>query len=85
AIVAQAAQRGIEIELVRNGTRGMLWLEPLLEVVTPAGRVAYGPVELDDVPGLFDANVTAGGDHPLALGLTEEIPYFKKQERLTFA
>lgn len=85
AITAQAAQRGIDIELVRNGTRGMLWLEPLLEVVTPAGRVAYGPVEADDVPGLFDANVTAGGDHPLALGLTEEIPYFKKQERLTFA
>ncbi len=85
AIMAQAAQRGLDIELVRNGTRGMLWLEPLLEVVTPAGRVAYGPVDVDDVPGLFDANVTAGGDHPLALGLTEEIPYFKKQERLTFA
>ncbi|AHN74500.2 NADH-quinone oxidoreductase subunit NuoF [Pandoraea pnomenusa] len=85
AIRAQAAKRGIEIELVRNGTRGMLWLEPLLEVETPAGRVAYGPVEVDDVAGLFDANVTAGGDHPLALGLTEAIPYLKKQERLTFA
>ncbi len=85
AITEQAARRGIDIELVRNGTRGMLWLEPLLEVVTPAGRVAYGPVDVDDVASLFDANVTAGGDHPLALGLTEEIPYFKKQERLTFA
>ena len=85
AIRAQAAKRGIEIELVRNGTRGMLWLEPLLEVETPAGRVAYGPVEVDDVAGLFDANATAGGDHPLALGLTEAIPYLKKQERLTFA
>ena len=85
AITEQAARRGIDIELVRNGTRGMLWLEPLLEVVTPAGRVAYGPVDVDDVAGLFDANVTAGSDHPLALGLTEEIPYFKKQERLTFA
>ncbi|VVD96359.1 formate dehydrogenase [Pandoraea iniqua] len=85
AIVAEAAARGIAIELVRNGTRGMLWLEPLLEVATPAGRVAYGPVEVDDVPALFDANVITGGDHPLALGLTEEIPYLKQQERLTFA
>jgi formate dehydrogenase iron-sulfur subunit len=64
----------------------MLWLEPLVEVETPAGRVAYGPVAAGDVPALFDAGMLAGdGHHALALGLTEQIPYLKHQERLTFA
>ena len=85
AIAAQAAARGSAIELVRNGSRGLSWLEPLVEVATPAGRVAYGPVTVADVPGLLDAGFLAGADHPLALGLTDEIPYLKKQERLTFA
>jgi formate dehydrogenase iron-sulfur subunit len=85
AIFAGAKQRGIDIELKRNGTRGMLWLEPMVEVVTPAGRIAYGPVGAHDVEGLFAANFTAGGMHALRLGPTDEIPYFKNQERLTFA
>ncbi len=85
AIAAEAAKRGIKIDLVRNGSRGMLWLEPLVEVVTVQGRIAFGPVKAADVGGLFDANFLSGGAHPLALGLTEEIPYFKNQERLTFA
>ncbi|ROZ76587.1 NADH-quinone oxidoreductase subunit NuoF [Ramlibacter sp. WS9] len=84
-IASQAAQRGIAVDLVRNGTRGMFWLEPLVEVATPRGRVAYGPVTPDDVAGLFDAGFLQGGAHALHLGLTEEIPYLKKQERLTFA
>ena len=85
AITQEAERRGQAIELIRNGSRGLLWLETLVEIETPAGRVAYGPVEASDVPGLFDANWLAGGDHALAHGLTEEIPYLKKQERLTFA
>jgi formate dehydrogenase iron-sulfur subunit len=85
AIQAEAAPRGIEIELVRTGTRGMLWLEPLVEVQTDEGRVAYGPVTLEDVTGLFDADFLGGGAHPLNLGRTEEIPYFARQQRLTFA
>lgn len=85
AIAREAQARGIAIKLVRNGTRGMLWLEPLVEVVTAQGREAYGPVDADDVASLFDAGFVHGGDHRLALGLTEEIPYFKQQERLTFA
>jgi formate dehydrogenase iron-sulfur subunit len=85
AIQAQAARRGEAVELVRNGTRGMLWLEPLVEVETKEGRVAYGPVSARDVPGLFDAGFLHGGRHALAHGKTESIPYFAKQERLTFA
>jgi formate dehydrogenase iron-sulfur subunit len=78
AIAAQAAARGSAIELVRNGSRGLSWLEPLVEVATPAGRVAYGPVTVADVPGLLDAGFLAGADHPLALGLTDEIPYLEE-------
>lgn len=84
-IAKEAAARGLMLELVRNGSRGMFWLEPLVEVNTPAGRMAYGPVTPDDVAGLFDAGFLTGGKHPLALGPTEDIPYLKKQERLTFS
>jgi formate dehydrogenase iron-sulfur subunit len=85
AIAAHARQSGVDIELVRNGSRGLFWLEPLVEVATPAGRVAYGPVEAHDVPGLFAASFHTGGAHALRLGLTEDIAFLKKQERLTFA
>ena len=84
ALAAEAARRGINIELVRNGSRGLFWLEPLVEVATAQGRVAYGPVLADDVPALFDA-LLAGAAHPLCHGLTDDIPYLKNQERLTFA
>lgn len=86
AIADEAAARGADVKIVRNGSRGMFWLEPLVEVETAAGRVAYGPVAAEDVPSLFDAGLLAGdGHHALALGLTEEIPFLKHQERLTFA
>ena len=85
AIAAEAAKRNIDIRLLRNGTRGMLWLEPLVEVQTARGRVAYGPVTSGDVAGLFDAKFTTGGDHKLSLGPTEEIAWLKRQSRVTFA
>ena len=55
AIVDEAKARGIEIELVRNGSRGLLYLEPLVEVQTSEGRIGYANVEADDVKSLFDA------------------------------
>jgi formate dehydrogenase iron-sulfur subunit len=85
AIKAEAQKRNIAVEIVRNGSRGMLYLEPLVEVETPRGRVAYGPVAAKDVASLFDTCFLTGGKHALSHGLTEEIDYFKKQERLTFA
>ena len=69
-ISREAARRGVDIELVRNGSRGLYWLEPLVEVTTGAGRVAYGPVTPDKVAGLFDAGFTQGKPHALNLGLT---------------
>ncbi len=85
AIVQQAANRGQGIELVRNGSRGLLWLEPMVEVVVGGERVAYGPVTPEDVSNLFDAGFLNGRPHALALGPTEALPYLKNQERLTFA
>lgn len=85
AIATEAARRSIALTIVRNGTRGMAWLEPLVEVATPDGRVAYGPVRAQDITSLFDADFLHGGAHPLAHGPTADIPYLARQERLTFA
>jgi len=84
AISAQAQQRGIPIQLIRNGSRGMFWLEPLVEVETAQGRIAYGPVDVADVASLFEAGFLNGNPHALHLGVTEQIPFLKNQERLTF-
>ncbi|KGF66893.1 formate dehydrogenase [Hoeflea sp. BAL378] len=79
------AERGLSAEIVRNGSRGLYWLEPMIEVEAAGGRVAYGPVKTSDVDGLLNAGLLEGGAHPLSLGLTEEIPFLKRQTRLTFA
>ncbi|MEQ5778567.1 NADH-quinone oxidoreductase subunit NuoF [Thalassospira sp. NFXS8] len=85
AVSNEIGARNLDAKLVRNGSRGMYWLEPMVEVETPNGRFAYGPVTPKDVASLFDADFIAGHDHPLALGPTEDIPFLKKQTRLTFA
>lgn len=85
AITLEAARRGIDVRLVRNGSRGLLWLEPMVEIATARGRVAYGPVQARDVAGLFDAGWLDGAAHALCHGLTDDIPFLKNQERLTFA
>jgi formate dehydrogenase iron-sulfur subunit len=85
AIAREASARGLDLELIRNGSHGAYWLEPLVEVATARGRVAYGPVSSGDVPGLFDADFLSGGAHPLSLGLTAAIPWLASQQRLTFA
>ena len=93
--VAQAfadgfAKKNIAIEVIRNGSRGLLWLEPMIEVTTLKGRIAYGPVESTDVDSIIqdilnNVQNSKKQNHPLALGLTENIDYLKKQTRLTFA
>ena len=84
AIASEAAARGLSVEIVRNGSRGMLWLEPMVEVETNEGRIAYGPVAAKDVSSLFDAGLVTGGAHGLRLGKTEELDWMKRQQRLTF-
>ena len=73
-----------DIKIVRNGTWGMTYLEPLVEVETENGRVAYGPVSVEDILSLVEANFLKGGDHLLCHGITQDIDYLKNQERLTF-
>jgi len=80
AISAEIIKRGLDAKLIRTGSRGMFWLEPLVEFATPQGRSGFGPVGVADVAALFDS-----APHPLALGLVEDIPYLKSQQRLTFA
>jgi formate dehydrogenase iron-sulfur subunit len=85
AIAKESSARGIELKLVRNGSRGAFWLEPLVEVVVQNQRIAYGPVTVADVPSLFAADFLNGGAHLLCLGPTDAIPWFATQQRLTFA
>jgi formate dehydrogenase iron-sulfur subunit len=80
-----ARARNVPVDLVRTGSRGLYWLEPMIEVATPAGRVAYGPVAPEDVDGLLTAGLLEGRPHALCLGPTEEIAYLKRQTRLVFA
>jgi len=81
AIAAEAERRGLTVEIVRNGSRGMVWLEPLIEVLTEAGRIGLGPMTVADVPAMFGSLPR----HPKSLGLVEDLPWMKGQTRLTFA
>ena len=85
SLAIHARDRALDVTVVRNGSRGMLWLEPLVEVETDGSRIAYGPVTPGDIPGLLDAGFLAGGDHPLRHGATDEIPWLARQDRRMFA
>ena len=80
-----AARKNVAVQVIRNGSRGMHWLEPMLEVETTDGRIAYGPVELADAQSVFEAMLADGGEHRLRVGKPEDHPFMKKQTRLTFA
>ena len=84
-ILNEAKNRNIDINIVRNGSRGLFWLEPMIEVETSKGRVAYGPVTISDITSLFEIEFFLGNKHPLFLGITEDIKWLKNQERLTYA
>src|SRR5262252_8813293 len=84
ALEQVASKRGIAIETIRTGSRGLYWLEPMVEIATPKGRVAFGPVGTSDIASLVDAFASEGA-HPLRLGVSADIPWLKQQTRLTFA
>jgi len=85
AMEKELSARGLDARIIRNGSRGLYWLEPMVEVETEAGRVAYGPVKPSDIPSLFDSDFLSGSSHPLHLGRPEDIPFLARQTRLTFA
>ena len=84
-ILLESKNRNLDIKIIRNGSRGLFFLEPLVEVETDKGRMAYGPVDPSDVASLFDSEFFKGKPHKLCLGLTDEIDWLKNQERLTYA
>ena len=85
-LLAETQNRNLDIELIRNGSRGLYWLEPLLEVETELGRIGYGPIVAEDITTLLDCGLLEGSDQShLYLGVTEEIPYLKTQRRITFS
>jgi formate dehydrogenase iron-sulfur subunit len=83
--VASLLRQSGDVEVVRTGSRGLFWLEPLVEVATPEGRIAYGPVTVADISGLLAAGMLTGGQHSLRLGRPEDLPFLARQTRLTFA
>ena len=85
ALEFEAGRRGRGVRVVRNGSRGLFWLEPLVEVLTPAGRVAYGPVTATQVPKLLDAGMLEGAAHELRLGDMNAHAWLTSQQRLTGA
>ena len=83
--VAQLAkEKGLAVEIMRNGSRGAFWLEPLLEVESSDGRIAFGPVMPADVAGLFEAGFPGSCEHNLKLGKVQDIEWLSRQDRLTF-
>lgn len=85
ALTHEAAQRNLPLRIKRTSSRGLYWLEPLVELDTAQGRLGFGPVALEDIPGLLDALAGDHAGHALALGPVEDIPYLKTQQRLLFA
>ncbi len=78
-------KKNIALNIVRNGSRGLYWLEPMIEIETDRGRVAYGPVSVEKVEEFMAAECwNENSQHPLYLGLTEDIAFLKNQQRLTF-
>ncbi len=84
-IQSEAVDRGVDVTIVRNGSRGLCWLEPLVEVDMGEGRYGFGPVEVADVAGLFDSGFTRDSSHPKALGRTDEIEWLRRQQRHCFS
>ena len=78
AIRAEASARGLDVQIIRNGTRGMVFLEPLVEVDRGAGRIGYGNASPADAGAILDGTADD-------LGPVEDIPYLARQTRLTFA
>ncbi|MGB5490208.1 MAG: NADH-ubiquinone oxidoreductase-F iron-sulfur binding region domain-containing protein [Woeseiaceae bacterium] len=83
-IAREAKRTGTPVELIRNGSWGATWLEPLVEVEVDGARIAYGNVAASDVAGLFSAGLVSGGEHERRLGPIMEIDYLIKQDRWTF-
>jgi formate dehydrogenase iron-sulfur subunit len=85
ALSREAANRGAPIEIIRTGSRGLYWLEPLIEIETPQGRIGYGPLNASDIAPILGAGLLTGAQHDKCIGVVEDHPWLKRQTRITFA
>ncbi|MBI1213033.1 MAG: formate dehydrogenase [Alphaproteobacteria bacterium] len=85
ALRSEAAKRDLPLEIVRTGSRGLHWLEPLIEVDTPKGRIGYGPVAVPEIAAVLDAGMLKGQHHAKCVGVVDEHLWLKRQTRITFA
>lgn len=67
-------------QVIRTGSRGMFWLEPLVEVETDSGRVGYANVEPGEAKDLLNGKLTKK-----SIGIVDEFEWIKNQQRITFA
>jgi len=81
AVGADEVAAAVGPDVIRNGSRGLFELEPLLEMETADGRIGFARVAAEDVPEIL----RLGRDHPACLGLVEALPFLERQTRLTFA
>jgi formate dehydrogenase iron-sulfur subunit len=79
---SEAVKNGRKLDLVRTGTRGMLWLEPMLEIEKDGQRHAFGPLSKDDIASLFEENFS--NTHRRALGPTDDLDWMRDQTRLLY-
>lgn len=84
AIARYAKENKHSIELIRNGSWGATWLEPMVEVVVGDKRIAYSNIDAADVANLFESGLLEGGAHEKRVGPVDEIPYLINQDRWTF-
>lgn len=77
AIAAEAAKRNIDVQIIRNGTRGALWLEPLVEVEKDGKRIGFSNVSSDDAAAVLDGTHASIGD-------LDSFEWLASQDRVTY-
>jgi formate dehydrogenase iron-sulfur subunit len=84
-LATEAARRRLDVSIIRTGSRGLYWLEPLVEVHTAQSRIGFGPIGRDDIAELFENLLrTTPQHHPRYLGPVDEITWLARQQRVTF-
>ena len=84
AFLERAEALDVDLQIIRNGSRGAFGLEPLVEVERGEDRIAFGAVKVSDVPGIVDCLTSGSYEHETCLGSPADIPWFSAQTRITF-
>ncbi len=79
--VAAAFATLSDATVVRTGSRGLLWAEPLVEVETPEGRIGFANVTPGEAGAVLDGSIAA----ERRLGVVADHPWLAGQRRVTAA